>query len=128
MDKFDVMFQGQLVEGADPIKTRKNIATAFHLPPEKVETLFSGNPVALKRDLALEDAEKLQRTLHGMGVSTSLVAQELESEPTVFIPRADNTPQSAAEQTTEPQLAAGPAADEKKGGLMGFFARLFGRK
>ena len=70
---FEVVFNGKLVEGAAPEKVKANVAALFKVEVAKVERLFSGATVAIKKGLDEATAKKYQMALHKAGAITAVV-------------------------------------------------------
>lgn len=70
---FAVAFSGQLVEGADPARVRANLAQLFKLDPTKVEHLFSGKRVVIKKGVDQQTAEKYKLALHKAGAVVAII-------------------------------------------------------
>ncbi len=67
--RFKIVFDGALMPQT-PLETAKeNLARLFKSDASKIEALFSGQPVVLKRDLSDDEAEKYLRALHGAGAN-----------------------------------------------------------
>lgn len=83
---FKVVFSGELMPGFAPDTVRSNLATLFKSDLSKIDSLFTGRPVALKRELKEIDADKYVAALRNAGAlvhketdlaaSLSLVATE----------------------------------------------------
>lgn len=56
--RYDVLFSGKLVEGAALDKVKANVAKLFKVEVAKVEGLFSGRPVAIKKGVNEQVAKK----------------------------------------------------------------------
>ncbi|MCP8463112.1 DUF805 domain-containing protein [Pseudomonas sp. ZM23] len=87
--RFKIVFDGALMPQT-PLETAKeNLARLFKSDTSKIDALFSGNPVVLKRDLSDDEADKYLRALHGAGanarkeadVAASLSLVETEDHP-----------------------------------------------
>lgn len=63
----DVVFNGEIVKGFSKADVKENLSKAFKLPHDKVEQLFSGKAVPLKKSTSLEKATALQQTLLRLG-------------------------------------------------------------
>lgn len=50
-DTFDIIFEGDLVQGVTEPEARRNLAALFKAPPEKIHPLFSRKPVRVKKGL-----------------------------------------------------------------------------
>lgn len=92
--RFHVVFAGQLVKGADPETVKANLGRLFKMDAAKVEKLFSGQPVVLKKDADQATAMKFRAALKQAGAEC------------VLKPLQDTAPAPAA----APASAAIPAA------------------
>ena len=50
-DMFDIIFDGDLVQGVTESDARRNLAALFKVSPDKITPLFSAKPVRIKRNL-----------------------------------------------------------------------------
>ena len=66
-EKYDIFFSGELIDGADEAEARSKIGALFKLPPDKVDSLFSGKPVAVKRDVDMDTAVKYRVAFRDAG-------------------------------------------------------------
>jgi hypothetical protein len=55
-ETYDVYFSGQIMRDQDPAEVRARIGDIFKLEGAKLERLFSGRPVAIKKNLGMEQA------------------------------------------------------------------------
>jgi hypothetical protein len=55
---YNVYFSGQIMKDRNPAEVRSNIGKLFKLDGSKLEQLFSGQPVAIKKNLDMEQAVK----------------------------------------------------------------------
>jgi len=67
MGQFQVLFSGQVVEGASEALVRANVARKLGLDERKVAQLFSGRTVVIRSELTRNEAEQLQSELNGLG-------------------------------------------------------------
>ena len=56
--RYKIVFDGQLMPEMTLETVKDNLARLFKSDPSKIDALFSGSPVALKRDLAETEADK----------------------------------------------------------------------
>lgn len=70
---FQVVFDGQLVEGADPAEVKANIAKLFKMEIAKVEPLFSGRRTVVKRGLDEAAAQKYRIAFERAGAVATIV-------------------------------------------------------
>ncbi|MBV7583821.1 DUF805 domain-containing protein [Pseudomonas sp. PDM33] len=75
--RFKIVFDGALMPQT-PLETAKeNLARLFKSDAAKIEALFSGQPVVLKRDLSGDEADKYLRALHGAGANARKEAEDV---------------------------------------------------
>lgn len=101
-DKFSVVLTGKLADGFELSQVKDNIAKVFKLTPEKVERLFSGKPVALKRGVDKAQAMKLRNALARTGALGVIKADTVKPQPTAQSPSAEIP---AAKPEPSPALA-----------------------
>lgn len=119
--RFNVVFAGEMVAGADPAKVRENLAAAFKMDISKVEALFSGKRVVVKKDADQATAMKFRAVMKQAGAVCDLERIGEESvapatpAPAAPVPAAP-APAPVAVQS-EPAPAAAAAAPVKGGSL-----------
>lgn len=64
---FNIVFQGRIEQGAAPEQVRANLARLFRITPEKVEALFSGQRVVLKKEADQATTMKFRAALKQAG-------------------------------------------------------------
>ena len=107
--RFNIVFSGELVAGADPARVRENLAKVFKMDLGKVEALFSGKPVVIKKDADQATAMKFRAVLRQAGAQCEMVPLgEPESVEAAAPPPAAAEPAPAA-ALPEPARAAPPA-------------------
>lgn len=75
-EKFDIVFRGDIVLGSNLVQVKANLAKLFKLPAPKVEALFTGKSVVLKKQLDKETAKKYQVVLTKAGAQVSVVTNQ----------------------------------------------------
>ncbi len=122
-----LVFQGDLVDGFDLERVKRNLKELFKVSQEKVEQLFSLPAVVVKRDLTHELAQKFQRQLQQRGLITVIrpmagsnvvpVANDMEEKPMTAEPiaRARSAP-TARHVSREQDASAMPFRFEGKAG------------
>lgn len=114
--RFKIVFSGQLMPAAQLDEVKANLARLFKSDSAKIESLFSGNPVALKRDLAEDEAQKYLAALQRAGAkvykeadlaaSLSLVETEDHNPPAAASASTDNSRMSCPKCGHEQDQAA----------------------
>lgn len=74
--RFDILFDGTLKPDADPHLVRERLGAAFKLDAAGIERLFTGKPVAVKRDADLTTAARYKRVFEEAGAIVTLRAIE----------------------------------------------------
>ncbi len=67
MGRFQVLFSGEVADGANETTVRQNLMRRLSLDDRKVSQLFSGRTVVVRSDLTREAADELQAELSGLG-------------------------------------------------------------
>lgn len=79
--KYQVLFYGEILPGADIASVKKNLADIFNVDISKVEELFSGGKKIVKKDASREVCEKTKNIFMTAGAVVSVVPQPTRSEP-----------------------------------------------
>jgi hypothetical protein len=96
--RFNVVFAGELVAGADPARVRENLAAAFKMDAARVEALFTGKRVVVRKDADQATAMKFRAVMKQAGAVCEL---ERIAEPAA-------APAPAASPAVAPAAAAAP--------------------
>lgn len=107
--RYKIVFDGQVMPDMALDTVKDNLARLFKSDQSKIDALFTGSPVALKRDLAEAEADKYLAALHQAG---ALVRKEQEA-PALSLSLVDSEPVAAA--PAEPQMPANSMACPKCG-------------
>jgi hypothetical protein len=86
---FNIVFAGELVGGADPARVRENLARLFKMDAARVEALFSGKPVVIKKGADQATAMKFRAALRQAGAQCQMVP--VGGEPQAADPASANT-------------------------------------
>ncbi len=89
--RFKIVFDGELMPDASLETAKENLARLFKSDPRKIDALFGGQPVVLKRDLSGDEADKYLRALHGAGANARKEAEGVAGFSLVETP--DDHPQ-----------------------------------
>lgn len=109
-NRFKIVFDGALLPGVDVTTAKLNLAELFKSDVAAIERLFSGKPVALKRDLSQVDAQTYLQALTKTGIDA-----RIESEPSIELNLSDahqHAPAAAADPESPyapPQATVGEA-------------------
>ncbi|NNG14163.1 MAG: hypothetical protein HKM22_03300, partial [Gammaproteobacteria bacterium] len=64
---YQVVFSGRIIDGAELDMVKHNVARVFNLDAERVEKLFCGRRLILKKQIDQATAEKYQTTMQRAG-------------------------------------------------------------
>lgn len=102
--RYKIMFSGQVLPDFSLDTVKSNLAQLFKSGPDKIEALFSGQPVALKRDLADQEADRYLSALQRAGAEVSKVREGLQ----LSLVETEDHPAPATEKAT----SEAPAKDD----------------
>jgi len=109
---YDIVFKGELVRSFDLDTVKKNISQLFKLQGPKLEALFTGRSIVLKRNLNFENASKYRVAIKKAGARVDLVEVK-DSDEQCTAPTApsgqlsDSAPgEATATQAEEQQVSA----------------------
>lgn len=108
-EKFDLVFKGQLVKSVDEAQAKVNLGRLFKIDGARLEALFTGKAVTLKKNLDFDTASKYRVAIKKAGAVVELVAVEASAP----VPKAAPAPAPAAVPAT-PKPAFNPAPAEPR--------------
>jgi hypothetical protein len=111
-EKFDLVFSGELVSGFDLTQVKKNIQALFRIDETKVEVLFSGKAIPLRKGLDADSANKYRVAMKKAGARVDVVLSR------------DPPPAAAAKPAFQPASAAQPVAGNTAKQASGFTTAL----
>ncbi|MFY0730508.1 DUF805 domain-containing protein [Pseudomonas sp. NFX15] len=105
-NRFKIVFEGALLPGVDIATAKLNLAGLFKSDVTAIERLFSGRPVALKRNLTHADAQTYLQALSKTGIDA-----RIEVETPIELNLADvqdHTPPAPQTALAQPQSPYAP--------------------
>ncbi|MBH3339670.1 DUF805 domain-containing protein [Pseudomonas mendocina] len=107
--RYKIVFDGQLMPEASLEMVKENLARLFKSDPARIDSLFSGAPVALKRDLGENEAEQYLSALQKAGAN---VRKELDQAASLsLVPTEAETVQ--AEHAATPTMTCPKCGHEQ---------------
>lgn len=104
---FAIVFKGRLRAGADGAEVRANFAKLFNIDAARVEQMFSGQAVIIKKGLDLLAADKYKAALAKAGAEVDVIDMAATvATPAPAKPAA--TPPAAASEAARPAPASAP--------------------
>jgi len=80
--RFDIVFSGKLINGAETLEVKENLRRLFKLDPDAVEKLFSGNPMVIKTNVDRATATKYQQAITQAGATIQLRLHQAQEPDT----------------------------------------------
>lgn len=103
--KFDVVFRGDIVLGQNLLEVKQRLQQLFKADAAKINALFSGRPIPLKKNLDEASAKKYQVALTRAGAEVSLVPSA-GSSPAVKPVVKPTAPKAPAPETIPSETIA----------------------
>lgn len=72
--RYDLVFEGELLEGFDPQQVRARFSEIFKVSEDKLERVFAGTRVVLRRKLSQEHARRFHDILSKLGMKVHMRA------------------------------------------------------
>lgn len=98
--QYDIIFKGEVVEGVALDNAKKQLSALFNIDAEKVERLFTGKPIALKKGLAFAVANKYRVAIKKAGAVVDVVECKASGE-------------TSADHTNEPNKTQAAGSSQK---------------
>lgn len=106
MDLYDVIFEGKILPGKNIKVVKAEFAKLFTISsPKKLDSFFSGHPVVLKKAISLEQSDKYERALLGVGAYChhKLIEKEKPIESIEFeLTQAEDVQPAVEDDVVEP--------------------------
>lgn len=108
-ETYDVYFSGACLKTADPEEAKRKIGAMFKLEGEKLERLFSGKPVPIKRGVDMDQAARFRVAFRDAGALVDIVPAGQPAPDPAARAAAAARPRPAAPEAAAPEAAAQPA-------------------
>jgi len=76
---YDVYFSGEIIDGNDPLETRRQVGNIFKIGQEQLEQLFSGKAVRIKSHVDEETASKYRVAFRNAGALIEIRSSQSEA-------------------------------------------------
>ncbi|MGD2270221.1 MAG: DUF4234 domain-containing protein [Desulfobacterales bacterium] len=83
--RYNIVYRGKTAPGRQTEEVKRNLASLFKLSREKINQLFSGNPVTIAKNVSHQSAAKYKKTFETAGAVCSVVEAKDHNE----IPKLD---------------------------------------
>jgi len=105
--RFDILFAGETLPGADPAEVRRRVQALFKVSDEAAERLFSGAPIAVKRAVDAETSRRFDALFREAGALVRIAPVAAPSEP-AMAPATPAPTAVAAPQALDPAPVRSP--------------------
>ncbi len=119
-DLFNIVFKGELVRSFEIDTVKKNLGQLFKIDGAKVDALFSGRAVVLKRNLNFENANKYRVAIKKAGARVDVEPVSAEKTAAAETPKPKTQPSSGqgkavfGERSPQSQESAQVASVQKE--------------
>ncbi|MEH6616490.1 MAG: hypothetical protein V7699_01480 [Porticoccus sp.] len=100
---YEVIFRGDVLAGQSVIEIKQRLAQLFNAEAKRIDQMFSGKPVVVKRNLDLETAERYQSTLLKAGALVDIRPATLDGVVSEERPVESSNHDSGLTQEAEPE-------------------------
>ncbi len=108
--RYEVVFRGDVVPGQSIVDVKQRLAELFGADSARIDGMFSGRPVVIKRNLDQETAQRYQASIRKAGAVVAIrTTADTQPEPPVMI--AGTSAQSAPQLPDEIVEVAPVGAD-----------------
>ncbi len=104
--KYQVVFYGEISSGADPEAVKQNLASAFKVDRQKIDSLFSGKKKVVRKDVSRKACEKVKKVFASAGAVCAVVPQN-DTEPLIGAPAEAPGGTDPEPSEAVPETAAG---------------------
>ena len=117
---YEVVFRGDVVPGQSIVDVKQRLGELFSADPARIDGMFSGRPVVIKRGLDQSTAERYQASMHRAGAVVDIRpaapgSEEASLEPVdampVASPEAVANPEPVANSEPVSSVSSLPAGD-----------------
>lgn len=113
-DVYDIVFSGELVKNVDLASAKQNVGKLFKMDGPKLDALFSGKAIVLKRGLNFETATKYRVAIKKAGALVNVVEQKKPEAPKPSPGKAVFGEQASTSTPPLPVVEETPAPSENK--------------
>ncbi len=111
---YEVVFRGDVVPGQSIVDVKQRLGELFSADPARIDGMFSGRPVVIKRGLDQSTAERYQASMHRAGAVVDIRpaapgSEEASPEPVDAMPVA--SPEAVANSEPVSSVSSLPAGD-----------------
>ena len=103
-DKYKLVFRGEVAEGQHPAVVKKRLGGLLKLADDRLEALFSGKPVVLKKSADEAMAVKFQAAFKKAGARLRVLEAE-DEDPPGAVSEPEAADESPSTPTAEPEAA-----------------------
>lgn len=112
-ETFDIVFRGDIAFGQNLVDVKSRLQQLFKIDAAKVDALFTGKPIVLKRALDAASAEKYRDVLTKAGALIEIApSKPVDAQPTTTAPKSVTAPVAVTPATTNTNNSDAPATGQ----------------
>ncbi len=100
---YDLVYSGEIMPNAELSQVKRNLQQLFRLDADRVELLFSGRSITLKKNLTLDAAGKYRTAMKKAGARVDLVPVQVDKQE--LTPATPHTEKPAVPEKAAPGTA-----------------------
>lgn len=101
-ETYNIYFSGNIMKGQNPEEVRKKIGTLFKLDGAKLDRLFSGQPMPIKKNINMDQAVKYRLAFREAGALLDIRPAGIDQPPPASSPRPGRAPETQESLTLSP--------------------------
>lgn len=105
---YEVVFRGDVVPGQSIVDVKQRLAELFAADPDRIDGMFSGRPVVIKRGLDQPTAERYQASMQKAGAVVDIRPAASSGESSTQPPVAKTEPASSVPQLPDEDMELAP--------------------
>lgn len=112
-NKYRIVFKGEISEGADINEVKRKIGQSFKIDPAKLDELFSGKRMIVKKNSTLEICEKTKEAFERAGAICHIEEEKAQSEQKAEPQPSPEPPPLPSRQEREQRQVASMSRERK---------------
>lgn len=97
--RYQILFRGDIADGQSLPDVKQRLKKLFKVDDARIESLFSGKPIPLKRNLGQEQAQHYHKVLRQVGALVTIT--EMDDEPHTHSPKPQ---QKTVKKDSQPNI------------------------
>ena len=104
--RFDIVFDGSVINGTDPLQVKANLKALFKLDEAAAEKLFTGDPIVIKKNIDRKTATQYQTAMNKAGAKIQIVLHGATASPKPAVKHTPPTDGASSEENSQPPISS----------------------